>query len=257
MSYEDVKKKLDAKLNREEVSTRQNGGYTLSYVGTHYVISKLNEILGQGNWGYHITDTKNVFTGTIDQRGGTVFAASYIVSVNLCGRIGGVQFDFEDYGYGDGTDKLNPGKAHELAIKEAVTDGLKRCAKNLGPVMGLALYDKEQNDVEETQEAAKSQANPSKIAAVEPIAALGGASRASVAVDALLSNTKPAVGANPKLLKSTLKSAVKVLIQQGKMTAEGFTKDYAGNKKVDEMEDVEVMSTYVKIKNQFTELKLQ
>jgi recombination DNA repair RAD52 pathway protein len=56
---------------------------------------------------------------------------------------------YGDVGYGDGSDKTNPGKAHELAAKEAVTDALKRCAKNLGMSMGLALYDKTQENVDE------------------------------------------------------------------------------------------------------------
>jgi recombination DNA repair RAD52 pathway protein len=34
-------------------------------------------------------------------------------------------------------------------VKEAVTDGIKRCAKNLGMSMGLALYDKTQENVDE------------------------------------------------------------------------------------------------------------
>jgi recombination DNA repair RAD52 pathway protein len=62
---------------------------------------------------------------------------------------GGVKTEFIDYGYGDGSDKFKIGKAHELAVKEAVTDGIKRCAKNLGMSMGLALYDKTQENVED------------------------------------------------------------------------------------------------------------
>jgi hypothetical protein len=159
-----------------------------------------------------------------------------------------MEFSFSDYGYGDGTDKTNPGKAHELAIKEAVTDGLKRCAKNLGPVMGLALYDKDQTDVKEAE------TKPVQVAVVpkakeetkpvhtEPVTPTNG--------------FQPATSST-KMLKATLKSSVKVLIAQNKITPIVFKEAYANGKKVDELDEAELANAYAKIKTTYPELGLQ
>ena len=54
---------------------------------------------------------------------------------------------------------------YNTKAKEAVTDALKRAAKNLGMSMGLALYDKEQvnvDDGEEQEQPAAKSAKPTK-----------------------------------------------------------------------------------------------
>ena len=85
--------------------------------------------------------------GEEERYAGKVHTAHYIARVRLEVPILGCIFS--DVGYGDGSDAKNAGKAHELAAKESVTDGLKRAAKNLGMSMGLALYSKEQENVED------------------------------------------------------------------------------------------------------------
>lgn len=151
-THEQVVQELDSKIPREEVSSRDAGqGRSLDYVSGFYVISHLNRILGQSNWAY-TSDIQKLHEGTIEDRyGKPVHVVHYSAKVRLVVKFpNGETTEFGDYGYGDGSDKNNPGKAHELAIKEAVTDGLKRCAKNLGNRLGLALYEKEQSNVEET-----------------------------------------------------------------------------------------------------------
>lgn len=167
----DLLSKLNEKLSSSAVSTRSAGaGKSLSYLTGHYVYSKLNEVLGQGNWSYTIKNLNNVFHGEDDKgRANT----SYIAIVQAVFMIGEKAVVFEEVGYGDGID-YNPGKSHELATKEAVTDAVKRAAKNLGPSLGLALYDKEQKDVVdsdavvvEEKQAAPSEA-PAKAASPAP-----------------------------------------------------------------------------------------
>ena len=52
--------------------------------------------------------------------------------------------EFSDVGYGDGFDYSGSELTiHELAMKEAVSDGVKRALKNFGDQFGLSLYDKE------------------------------------------------------------------------------------------------------------------
>ncbi len=51
---------------------------------------------------------------------------------------------FSDVGYGDAVEYTNSYiTVQELAMKEAVSDGVKRALKNLGDQFGLSLYDKE------------------------------------------------------------------------------------------------------------------
>ena len=52
----------------------------------------------------------------------------------------------EDFGAGHGYDR-DLGLAHESAIKEAISDAMKRALKSFGYPFGLALYDKEQANV--------------------------------------------------------------------------------------------------------------
>lgn len=159
MSQEEIRKKLDEKIPRDVISLRDGGGSKkLSYLEGWYVISRLNEVFGQGNWANDVIEMRLVYEGE-GQRG---FTCHYIAKIRLVVDFGdGLKTEFTDYGYGDGSDKMGPGKAHELAVKEAVTDGLKRCAKNLGMSMGLALYDKSQENVDDgDQEENRGSRNP-------------------------------------------------------------------------------------------------
>lgn len=151
-TYEELVKDLDAKIPREAISTREAGnGRRLDYLSGYYVIDRLNKVLGPGNWAYE-ADSHLVHQGIVPSRSGDTHSVHYLSKVRLVVTIGGKPTEFRDYGYGDGTDKTNPGKAHELAVKESVTDGLKRCAKNLGMSFGLALYSKDQENVDEGQQ---------------------------------------------------------------------------------------------------------
>jgi hypothetical protein len=171
-----IREQLDQPIPRDVISERDGGGKRkLSYLEGWYVIDRLNKILGQGNWDYSTEEMKLVHSGVVQNSyGQDVHTVHYIARVALTVRnISGPEkygVTFIDYGYGDGSDKTNPGKAHELAVKEAVTDGLKRCAKSLGMSMGLALYDKTQENV--------SDAEPEKA----PVPASGGKDTKAVAM---------------------------------------------------------------------------
>lgn len=157
-TIEQIRAELDAKIPRDVIAQRDGGGRKLSYLEGHYVIDRLNQVLGQGNWAYEAEEMRLVFEGPIEGRGGASFNVSYIARVRLTASIDGLRVTFTDYGYGDGMDKGNPGKAHELAVKEATTDGIKRCAKSLGMSLGLALYSKDQENVSEESDGEERQA---------------------------------------------------------------------------------------------------
>lgn len=155
--YQSIVKELDANIPSDAVSSRKGGGNkTLSYLETWYVRNRLNTTLGQGNWGYSIRHQEVVdkFT-TTNSYGKEVYTVHAIARVSLEVNIEGTRTSFEDVGYGNGSDPKGYGPAYELALKESASDAFKRAAINLGLSMGLALYDKTQEFVDEAEEAPK------------------------------------------------------------------------------------------------------
>lgn len=135
---------LDEKIPRSVVSERDGGGgRKLSYLEGWYVIDRLNRIFGPTGWSKNILEIREVVNKT--PRG--EFPA-YLVKLALTIHNEGYPIVKEAYGYG--SDK-SPQNAHELAIKEAVTDALKVAAKDLGMSLGLALYDKTQEFVDDEE----------------------------------------------------------------------------------------------------------
>lgn len=183
-TYNDVIMALDAKIPREAISERDGGGgRKLSYLEGWYIINRLNEVFGIGNWAYNSTIQK-LHEGQVEDRyGKKKFTAHYAAQVRLVVTFpGGLQTEFTDCGYGDGQDPTSPGKPHELAIKESITDGLKRCAKNLGMSMGLALYDKTQENVEDGAPADEAREPASTVRTEQQVPKVegGGSSKADV-----------------------------------------------------------------------------
>lgn len=150
---------LNEKIPRDVVSLRDGGGgRKLSYLEGWYVIDRLNRVFGPLGWAKEILDVKEVRNTTSKGE----FPA-YLVKVRLTVQHAGQITVKEGYGYGADKSTQN---AHELAIKEAVTDALKVAAKDLGMSMGLALYDKTQENVEELVE--EQQAIPIKHLETKP-----------------------------------------------------------------------------------------
>lgn len=134
---------LESKLDRSNVKTRKQAGQVLSYVDGHYVISRLNEVFGHTNWSTRIESLAVAHCG-VNSNGNQ--SVTYVARVVLTVHSGDFFNQTEDVGAGQATNG-DAGVAHEQASKTAVTDALKRCARQLGPSLGLALYDKDQNDV--------------------------------------------------------------------------------------------------------------
>lgn len=193
-TIEQIRKELDENIPRDVISERPggSGGKKLSYLEGWYVIDRLNQIFGQGNWSYRTEALTKTFEGQVNGKN----YVSYIATVSLTTLIPNAPIvEFTDVGFGDGTDANNPGKCHELAVKEAVTDAIKRCAKSLGRSMGLALYDKSQEYVDNARPA---------------LAVKGGAKP-------LAPEAAVAVGSNsikdPEALKAVIRESVLVLDQ--------------------------------------------
>src|ERR1700749_4124519 len=99
----DLQKQLDENIPENVISTRQAGnGRTLDYLETWYVIDRLNQVLGQGNWAYS-SEVNCVRDGTLKTSSGETNSVHYIARVRLVAQLGEQSTEFTDYGDGEGT----------------------------------------------------------------------------------------------------------------------------------------------------------
>lgn len=230
-TLEQLSNELDANIPRSAVKTREGAGRrAFSYLSTDYVIDRLNKVVGQLNWSSATEENRSVFEGQVNGK----HCVSYIARVRIevqhideSGRI--LRTSHTGTGYGDGSDASNLGKAHELAAKEAESDALKRAAKNLGQSMGLALYDKDQTNVEDDAPAGKptpvstpintpTKARPAQESATASAAAERPKAQAPHADRPAATN---AHADRDKLMRS-ITAASKIILAQGKGDTEGL-----------------------------------
>lgn len=140
---------LGAKLDAANVKPPQEYGPKGDYLEGWHVIAEANRIFGFDGWSYETVDTKCVSEqprkiGKAQKDGwGVTYTSRVRVVVQGIVR--------EDFGAGHGYD-VDLGLAHESAVKEAVTDALKRTLRTFGNPFGLALYDKSRANVETVPE---------------------------------------------------------------------------------------------------------
>jgi DNA recombination protein Rad52 len=135
-------KALSSKLSAKHVRTRQHSGLTLSYIEGWHAIAEANRIFGYDAWDRQTMAVRCVWEGTRERQS----ACSYIARVRVRVRAGDCEICREGCGSGHGVGPT-PGEAHESAIKEAETDAMKRALSTFGNPFGLALYDREQQNV--------------------------------------------------------------------------------------------------------------
>ncbi len=139
---------LDTAMVRQR---KQAGGITahgerrvarLSYVEGWVVIHLLNTVFGPDGWGHEL-EREHIYHWTgKDKRGNDRRECESVCMVRLV--IPGKP-DTVEVGGGNGFGST----CTQDALKEASTDGLKRCAKNLGWSMGLALYDRAKKHIKD------------------------------------------------------------------------------------------------------------
>lgn len=135
--------KLNQPLDPSRVKTREGpGGKTLSYVEGHDCVATANEIFGVGNWGYAVKEIQCIGFGKVKARDPNdpdefideermMYYAVVELCIANCAPITEAGF---------GSTRGDRPEHHEMAVKGAVTDGLKRCLKNYGEQFGLGLY---------------------------------------------------------------------------------------------------------------------
>lgn len=143
---------LKAPLNRSHVSERSNGGKMLSYIEGYHAIDTANEIFGFDGWASDmtlqlVTEYPVEIGGGYGKKGSPGTEVVYRAEVTV--TVGNQSH--KDVGTGNGRAKA-PKDAHELAMKEAVTDALKRALRHWGNQFGNCLYDKTQKNVSDEAE---------------------------------------------------------------------------------------------------------
>lgn len=138
---EAMKTELDKDLDPARVKTKPGGG-NKSYLAEHDVVRTANRIFGYGRWGTEIVEM--VHLGTVQMKnakGEEGWYTGYRCTVRLT-VVGCVPVDGE--GYGDAFEKQWSAQitTHELAVKEAESDAIKRAFKKWGDQFGLILYAK-------------------------------------------------------------------------------------------------------------------
>lgn len=144
MDWEQVKPDLQKKLDPKHVQPAKQFGPKGDYLEGWFCMAEANRIFGHGAWSYTVIKCEAVMQqerkiGKAQKDGwGVTYVATVRVTVGDVIR--------EDVGAGHGYD-VDLGLAHESAIKEAVTDSLKRSLRGFGNPFGLALYDKSRENV--------------------------------------------------------------------------------------------------------------
>lgn len=173
---------LSAPLGRGAVKTRSQSGRQLSYIEGWHTIAEANRIFGFDAWDRSTLELRCVsererLIGRDQKPGwGVTYVARVCITVGYTIR--------EGSGAGHGID-ADLGQAHESALKEAETDAMKRALMTFGNPFGLALYDKEQREVEDAPAPAPAAARSRTRATAAPAPAPAPAPAAAAATQDL------------------------------------------------------------------------
>lgn len=132
-----IQRQLDRVLGPEWVSFRPGGGgANVSYIEGWRAINLANEIFGFNGWNSEFVSSQVDYLDQLSN-GRVSIGLSVIVRITL--KDGTYH---EDFGYGFIDNAKTKAQAFEKCKKEAITDGIKRCLRCFGNVLGNCLYDK-------------------------------------------------------------------------------------------------------------------
>lgn len=124
-------------LNPARVAKRSGGGRQLSYLEAWDVKAHLNRIFGFVNWSADVIESDLAFEEK-NEKG--QWHVAYKVTLRLRIHTGSIpEPTYTEAAIGFAT-LPSRGEAHDMAIKTAESDALKRAAINLGTQFGLSLY---------------------------------------------------------------------------------------------------------------------
>ena len=139
MFSEQQLKKLDGLLSPDRISQRDGMSYIMAWDATYTA----NEIFGFDGWDRETTEMRLVQEEQ-DQK--NLHRVGYVAKVKGTVRAGDTVIVKEGTGAGQGINR-DKFKSHELAVKEAESDAMKRALTQFGNQFGLALYDKQRRGV--------------------------------------------------------------------------------------------------------------
>lgn len=129
---------LNKVLGPEYISFRPGGGgQKVSYIEGWKALNLANEIFGFNGWSSELISTQVDYFDTHNSSGRISMGLSVVVRITI--KDGTYH---EDFGYGYIDNAKNKAMAFEKCKKEAFTDGLKRCLRCFGNVLGNCLYDR-------------------------------------------------------------------------------------------------------------------
>jgi DNA repair and recombination protein RAD52 len=129
---------LDKVLGPEYVSCRPGGGgQKVSYIEGWKALNLANEIFGFNGWNSELISSQVDYFDTHGNTGRFSMGLSVVVRVTI--KDGTYH---EDFGYGYIDNAKSKAMAFEKCKKEAFTDGVKRCLRCFGNVLGNCLYDR-------------------------------------------------------------------------------------------------------------------
>jgi len=120
-------------LAPSRVAKRSQAGRSLSYLEAWDVKAHLIRIFGFGGWSWTVTEAVCVFEAEKDGK----WNVGYKVIGTL--TIATLACEYSEAAVGSST-LPQRGEAHDMAVKTAESDALKRAAINLGTQFGLSLY---------------------------------------------------------------------------------------------------------------------
>lgn len=175
MFNDEQKQLLAAPLQKANVKSRKGGGgRSLSYIEGWHAIAEANRIFGFDGWSSETTALDKLLDYIDDKNR---FAITFSATVTI--RVGDIVR--QGCGAGHGRD-FDHGTAMESALKEAETDARKRALMTFGNQFGLALYDKDQTNVEGASLPAQ-QAPSAKRKGTNPVMVKATAYAQEVAID--------------------------------------------------------------------------
>lgn len=148
---------LNQPLDPKRITTFSQGPQKgVRYLEGEDVIRTANRIFGYGGWGYRLVgqpvcveDGEQGANNTLYQ----VWTAHVELTVAGCPPISDL---------GTNTRQGKGAASLEMAIKGAVTDGIKRCLKTFGDQFGLVLYDKDVSTQMLAREYAEAHGEPER-----------------------------------------------------------------------------------------------
>lgn len=133
-------------LGPEFISKRQGrGGACFYYVEGQVVIDLLNVVFGYDGWTTKVDNFEVDYVERDNNSGRWSAGVAATVSIHLvvAARDGRKPACRADVGYGTAENQADRGAVMEKCRKEAVTDGIKRAARQFGRLLGNCLYSKE------------------------------------------------------------------------------------------------------------------